>query len=106
VLLTLGYALAGPAIAAAPPVTDAFDWLARTSWAALLHQLGTLTSGLLVPVVGGYVAYAIADRPALVPGFVGGGVAVEAGAGVPGRNATSTHETPLPPLKLLVNQRS
>jgi fructose PTS system EIIBC or EIIC component len=81
VLLALGYALGGPAITAAPPVTDGFDWLARTSWAALLHQLGTLAFGLLVPVVGGYVAHAIADRPALVPGFVGGSVAVQTGAG-------------------------
>ena len=81
VLLALGYALGGPTIAAVPPVTAGFDWLAPTSWAALLHQLGTLTFGLLVPVVGGYVAHAIADRPALVPGFVGGAVAVQTGAG-------------------------
>jgi fructose PTS system EIIBC or EIIC component len=81
VLLALGYALGGPTISAAPPVTEGFDWIARTSWAALLHQLGTLTFGLLVPVVGGYVAHAIADRPALVPGFVGGTVAVQTGAG-------------------------
>ncbi|OLS99898.1 hypothetical protein BJF90_37390 [Pseudonocardia sp. CNS-004] len=81
VLLALGYALGGPAIGAAPPVTEGFDWLARTGWAALLHQLGTLTFGLLVPVVGGYVAHAIADRPALVPGFVGGTVAAQTGAG-------------------------
>jgi PTS system fructose-specific IIC component len=81
VLLALGYALGGPTIAAAAPVTDGFDWLAPTSWAALLHQLGTLTFGLLVPVIGGYVAHAIADRPALVPGFVGGTVAAQTGAG-------------------------
>jgi fructose PTS system EIIBC or EIIC component len=81
VLLALGNALGGPTIAAAPPATDGFDWLAPTSWAALLHQLGTLTFGLLVPVVGGYVAHAIADRPALVPGFVGGTIAAQTGAG-------------------------
>ncbi|MHA6619154.1 PTS fructose transporter subunit IIC [Pseudonocardia sp. DLS-67] len=81
VLLALGYALGGAAIGTAPPVTDGFDWLAGTSWAALLHQLGTLTFGLLVPVVGGYIAHAIADRPALVPGFVGGTVAAQTGAG-------------------------
>src|SRR5439155_7710736 len=81
VLLALGYALGGPTIGAAPPVTDGFDWTAAASWAALLHQLGTLTFGLLVPVVGGYIAYAIADRPALVPGFVGGTVAAQTGAG-------------------------
>jgi fructose PTS system EIIBC or EIIC component len=81
VLLALGYALGGPAIGTAPPVTAGFDWLTPTSWAALLHQLGTLTFGLLVPVVGGYVAHAIADLPALVPGFVGGTVAAQTGAG-------------------------
>jgi len=81
VLLALGYALGGPTVGAEPPVTAGFDWLAPTSWAALLHQLGTLTFGLLVPVVGGYVAHAIGDRPALVPGFVGGTVAAQTGAG-------------------------
>jgi PTS system fructose-specific IIC component len=81
VLLALGYALGGPEIGTAPPVTDHFHPLALTSWAALLHQLGTLTFGLLVPVVGGYLAHAIGDRPALVPGFAGGTIAAQTGAG-------------------------
>src|SRR5690606_20541671 len=81
VLLALGYALGGPEIGTAPPVTDHFHPLALTSWAALLHQLGTLTFGLLVPVVGGYLAHAIGDRPALVRGFAGATIAAQTGAG-------------------------
>jgi fructose PTS system EIIBC or EIIC component len=83
-LIALGYGLGGHRIAAAQPVTDAFDWSSSASWAALFFQLGTLTFGLLVPVLSGYIAHAMADRPALVPGFVGGTVAVQAGAGFVG----------------------
>jgi PTS system fructose-specific IIC component len=43
--------------------------------------IGSTAFGFLVPVLAGFIAYAMADRPALVPGFVGGAVAVEVGAG-------------------------
>ena len=79
--IALGYALGGAGIAHAAPVTGGFDATARASWAALLFQLGTLTFGLFVPALGGFVAHAIGDRPALVPGFVGGTIAVQTGAG-------------------------
>jgi PTS system fructose-specific IIC component len=80
-LIALGFALGGYQITEAPSVTEGFDWGSHISWAALLFQLGSLAFGLLVPVLSGFIAYAIADRPALVPGFVGGLVAVEVGAG-------------------------
>ncbi|GAA4699602.1 fructose-specific PTS transporter subunit EIIC [Pseudonocardia yuanmonensis] len=80
-LIALGFALGGYQITDAPSVTESFSWTSHTSWAALLFQLGSLAFGLLVPVLSGFIAYAIADRPALVPGFVGGLVAVEVGAG-------------------------
>jgi PTS system fructose-specific IIC component len=28
--------------------------------------------GLMIPALAGYIAYSIGDRPALVPGFIGG----------------------------------
>lgn len=41
-----------------------------------LNQLGDLAFSLMVPVLSGYIAMAIADRPGLAPGFVTGLVAV------------------------------
>ncbi len=43
-----------------------------TPLAALLKYIGGLAMGLMVPVLAGYIAYAIADRPGLAVGFVGG----------------------------------
>ncbi|RAF03860.1 PTS lactose transporter subunit IIC, partial [Burkholderia multivorans] len=37
--------------------------------------------GFLVPILSGYIAFAIADRPGLVPGIVAGSVAVTMNAG-------------------------
>ncbi len=89
-LIALGFALGGYQITDAPDVvsigdsgvvTTVFDAGSLTSWAALSYQIGSLAFGLLVPVLAGFIAYAIADRPALVPGFVGGLIAVETQAG-------------------------
>ncbi|GLZ50752.1 fructose-specific PTS transporter subunit EIIC [Actinomycetospora sp. NBRC 106378] len=52
-----------------------------TAWGALAFGIGSAAFNFLVPVLAGYIAYAMADRPALVPGFVGGAVAVTTGAG-------------------------
>jgi fructose PTS system EIIBC or EIIC component len=84
VLIALGYALGGHRAGTAQPMTAGFDWASSASWAALLFQLGTWTLELLVPVLSGYIAHTMADRPALVPGFVGGAVAVQTGAGFVG----------------------
>ena len=37
--------------------------------------------GLMVPILSGYIAYSIADRPGLAPGMIGGVVAGSIGAG-------------------------
>ncbi|WP_265520691.1 PTS fructose transporter subunit IIC [Oerskovia flava] len=58
-----------------------FDITSSASWGALLFQTGGTAFGFLVPVLAGFIAYAIADRPGLVPGFVGGAIAVTVGAG-------------------------
>ena len=48
------------------------DFGSITPLAALLKYIGGLSMGLMVPVLAGYIAYAIADRPGLAVGFVGG----------------------------------
>ncbi|AKT52856.1 PTS fructose transporter subunit IIBC [Arsenicicoccus sp. oral taxon 190] len=50
-------------------------------WAALLFLIGAAAFGFLVPILSGFIAYGIADRPGLVPGIVGGFIANTMGAG-------------------------
>ncbi|HQK60840.1 MAG TPA: fructose-specific PTS transporter subunit EIIC, partial [Dermatophilaceae bacterium] len=62
-------------------IMDSFNPLSLTWWAALLFRVGVAAFGFLVPALSGFIAYAIADRPGLVPGFVGGAIASTTGAG-------------------------
>ena len=47
---------------------------------ALFFVLGKTAFMFFVPALAGYIAYAIADRPGIAPGFVMGGLAVDLGA--------------------------
>lgn len=56
-------------------------------WKAI-ENIGKLSFGFMVPILAGYIAYSIADKPGLVPGMIGGAIAAdgslygsEAGAG-------------------------
>ena len=49
--------------------------------AAALAQVGTAAFALMVPVLAGYIAFSIADRPGLTPGLVGGLLAMQLQAG-------------------------
>ncbi|WP_280563210.1 PTS fructose transporter subunit IIBC [Chromohalobacter sp. 48-RD10] len=50
--------------------------------AAALMQIGGDTAfALMVPVLAGYIAYSIADRPGIAPGMIGGMLASNIGAG-------------------------
>ncbi|MEU0270603.1 fructose-specific PTS transporter subunit EIIC [Streptomyces sp. NPDC006307] len=80
-LIALGFAIGGYAIDQAPSVAEQFAWGQADSWAALLFQIGGLAFQFLIPVLAGYIAYGMADRPGLVPGFVGGAVALTINAG-------------------------
>ncbi|GGQ88508.1 PTS fructose transporter subunit IIABC [Streptomyces flaveolus] len=80
-LIALGFAIGGYGINKAPSVMDHFVWSQADSWAALLFQIGGVAFGFLVPVLAGYIAYGMADRPGLVPGFVGGSIALTINAG-------------------------
>ncbi|PWC10355.1 PTS fructose transporter subunit IIBC [Brenneria roseae subsp. americana] len=48
---------------------------------ALMKIGGGSAFALMVPVLAGYIAFSIADRPGLTPGLVGGMLAVSTGAG-------------------------
>ncbi|MFJ4749631.1 PTS fructose transporter subunit IIABC [Streptomyces albogriseolus] len=80
-LIALGFAIGGYEINEAPSVMDHFVWTQADSWGALLFQIGGVAFGFLVPVLAGYIAYGMADRPGLVPGFVGGAISLTINAG-------------------------
>jgi PTS system fructose-specific IIC component len=87
-LLALGFALntiavgdQGYLITEAPPVSEEFSATSLESWAALMFQTGQLAFGFLIPVLAGFIAFAMADRSGLAPGFVAGAVAGAVGAG-------------------------
>ncbi|GAA2745296.1 fructose-specific PTS transporter subunit EIIC [Terrabacter aerolatus] len=62
-------------------IATTFSPTSLTSWAALLFVIGGASFGFLVPILSGFIAFAIADRPGLVPGIVGGSIAATMGAG-------------------------
>lgn len=49
--------------------------------AALMDIGGGSAFALMVPILAGYIAYSIADRPGLTPGLIGGMLAVKTGSG-------------------------
>lgn len=96
-LIALGFLLAGYEIAnttldSGGTLSDgAFVALNNSLWnlpAGGLDQylggvsfaIGSLAMGMLVPVLAGYISFAIADRPGIAPGFVAGLVSVAIGA--------------------------
>lgn len=50
-------------------------------WLGDMAQIGNAGLELFVPVLGGYIAYSIADRPGLAPGMIGAYLAKEVDAG-------------------------
>lgn len=52
-----------------------------TPLAALFKNIGGAAFGLMLPVLAGYIAMAIGDRPALAVGFVGGALAAGGSSG-------------------------
>lgn len=51
-----------------------------TPLSALFKYIGGLAMGMMVPVLSGYIAYSIADRPGLAVGFTGGLLAANGNA--------------------------
>ena len=48
---------------------------------AVLFATGQAAMGFVVAALSGYIAYALAGRPGIAPGFVGGAISVTVGAG-------------------------
>jgi PTS system fructose-specific IIC component len=56
------------------------DFTGLPGWKLIL-DVGVAAFTLMLPVLAGYISYAIANRPGLVPGFIGGYLANEVRAG-------------------------
>ncbi len=76
-----GGILIATAIALAPMKADIGPDFSQAPFLKLLMDIGTAAFSLVVPVLAGYIAFGMVDRPGLVPGFVGGFVANALGAG-------------------------
>lgn len=92
ILIAVAFLLGGPQIAnivnggefegrTYEPIEDLSTLLAQAGVAGLLFKIGTLAFNMLVPILAGFIAYAMADRPGIAPGVVGGLIANEIGAG-------------------------
>lgn len=78
ILIAIGFMLHDPVDVVKPDLMTALN---DNNIPALIFRLGATAFGFLVPVLAGYIAFAIADRPGIAPGFVAGSLAGAIGAG-------------------------
>ncbi|NKQ57782.1 PTS fructose transporter subunit IIBC [Amycolatopsis sp. K13G38] len=64
-----------------PGVTDMSQLLHTAGVAGVMFELGSLAFKMMVPILAGFIAFAMADRPGIAPGVVGGLAAVAINAG-------------------------
>jgi PTS system fructose-specific IIC component len=83
ILIALGFAVGGAVevtevdvLQQGPGDVGFLTWLG-----GLFFKIGATAFSMLVPILAGFIAYAMADRPGIVPGIVGGLIASEVGAG-------------------------
>ena len=91
IIVTKTYALTGPPDPNPTHIVNIvtnFNPVDGMHWAALLFLVGAAAFAFLVPILSGFIAFAIADRPGLAPGIVGGAIASTMGAGFLGGIAT------------------
>lgn len=69
IFLALGFAWASLPFSGTT-VETMFNESAQGTLAWFLGQMGGLGLEIMIPILGGYIAYAIADRPGLAPGFL------------------------------------
>ena len=62
-------------------ITDYSKLISQAGWPGLMFFVGATAFSMLVPVLAGFIAFAMADRLGLVPGIVGGLLANAIGAG-------------------------
>ncbi|RFA07682.1 PTS fructose transporter subunit IIBC [Subtercola boreus] len=82
-LIALSFIIGGYEIVAVKPadIIGNFNAFSSHDWAGLMFLVGAATFAFLVPVLSGFIAFAIADRPGIAPGIVGGAIALTVGAG-------------------------
>src|SRR5664280_2402561 len=91
IVVTKLYSLTGPPVPNPTHITNIvtnFNPGDGMQWAALFFLIGGASFGFLVPILSGFIAFAIADRPGLAPGIVGGFIAFTIGTGFLGGIAT------------------
>jgi fructose PTS system EIIBC or EIIC component len=92
ILIALAFLIGGPQVANKvnggtfegteyQAVSDLSKLIVQAGYAGLLFKIGAVAFSMLVPILAGFIAYAMGDRPALVAGVVGGLLAVEINAG-------------------------
>ena len=86
-----GYEIVEADDAGVAAFVDQFSVLSLQDWAGLMFVIGGAMFGFLNVILAGYIAYAIADRPGLAPGFIAGWAAGEMGAGLPGCHRRRSH---------------
>lgn len=92
ILIAVAYMVGGAEIAAVVDggefrgtdyagVDDLSNLLSEAGIAGVLYQIGSTAFEMLVPILSGFIAFGMADRPGIAPGVVGGllAVAIEAG---------------------------
>jgi fructose-specific phosphotransferase system IIC component len=63
------------------PMTTAGPDFSHAPTLLLIHNIGVASFKLMLPILAGYISYAMAGKPGLVPGFIGGYLANETDAG-------------------------
>lgn len=82
ILIALSFLIDGLAIdinSASDAVRASFGSI--TPVAAVLNKIGGVAFGFMLPILAGFIAMAIADRPGLAAGFVGGAIAASGTSG-------------------------
>ncbi|TCS77145.1 PTS fructose transporter subunit IIABC [Pectinatus cerevisiiphilus] len=83
----LPFVVGGGILIAIAFLVDPFDpanpanFGSNTPLAAFFKNVGGVSFGFMLPVLAGFIAMSIADRPGLVAGFVGGAMANSGGSG-------------------------
>lgn len=75
------FVVAGGIIFAVSVMLNGEASVPESGWLAQVNQIGSAGLALFIPVLGGYIAYSMADKPGLAPGFIGAYLAREVGAG-------------------------
>lgn len=83
ILIALGFAVGGATrvtgVEEWPTLGDVFS--SKLLLGALLFKIGAVAFSMLVPILAGFIAFGMVDRPGIAPGVVAGLIAVQLEAG-------------------------